>query len=297
VTEDPGANQLELLALRFTFVAREPLHFPPGKSANLLRGAFGTVLRRTSCDANCPGARHCPIRANCTYARMFEPSVLVAGPSGLLNRPRPFVFRAAHLDGKTIAPGSPFFFDLHLFDTRHAAVASLEATFNELAREGFGPNRARAELTPVYHAQPMAISLNRCEQQINKVRVQFITPTELKDQAALATQPDFGILAARIRDRISTLRELYGEGPLTLDFRGFGERAARIRMTRCELKHIATSRRSSRTGQVHQIGGFVGEADYEGDLAEFMPFLRAAKWIGVGRQTVWGKGEIHTSLL
>lgn len=29
----------------------------------------------------------------------------------------------------------------------------------------------------------------------------------------------------RVRDRISQLRELYGEGSLVLDFRGFGERA------------------------------------------------------------------------
>jgi hypothetical protein len=35
-----------LYPLRFSFLAREAVHFPPGKSANLLRGAFGTILRR-----------------------------------------------------------------------------------------------------------------------------------------------------------------------------------------------------------------------------------------------------------
>ncbi len=55
-------------------------------------------------------------------------------------------------------------------------------------------------------------------------------------------------------------------------------------------------RRSSRTGQTHSIGGFIGEAEYEGDLREFVPFLRAAKWTGVGRQTVWGKGEIEVKV-
>jgi hypothetical protein len=310
VTEDLEAYQIELFPLRFTFVAREPLHFPIGKSTNLLRGAFGTVFRQITCDDDCPGARHCLVRANCSYARMFEPSALNNGPSGLRDWPRPFVFRASHLDGKTIAPESSFFFDLYLFDTRHAAVAALEATFNQLAGNGLGANRARVELIGVRRLDenhcphqlsaspaPMVISLNRSEQHVSKVRVQFVTPTELKVDASLAKQPDFDILAARIRDRISTLRELYGNGPLTMDFRSFGERAARIQMTRCDLKQIATSRRSSRTGQVHSIGGFVGEADYEGDLAEFIPFLRAAQWTGVGRQTVWGKGEIHISLL
>ena len=28
------------------------------------------------------------------------------------------------------------------------------------------------------------------------------------------------------------------------------------------------------------------------DVAEFLPYLEIARWTGVGRQTVWGKGEI-----
>ena len=127
---------------------------------------------------------------------------------------------------------------------------------------------------------------------VNRVRVRFLTPTELKSGQQLAPSPEFAVLAARIRDRISTLRELYGGGALDIDFRAFGERAATVRMTRCEIRNVAVTRRSSRTGQVHPIGGFVGEAEYEGDLGEFVPYLKAAKWTGVGRQTVWGKGEI-----
>jgi len=33
--------------------------------------------------------------------------------------------------------------------------------------------------------------------------------------------------------------------------------------------------------------------EYEGDLTEFVPYLRAARWTGVGRQTAWGKGAIE----
>ena len=44
---------------------------------------------------------------------------------------------------------------------------------------------------------------------------------------------------------------------------------------------------------MHPIGGFTGTAEYVGDLAEFLPWLRAARWVGVGRQTVWGKGDVR----
>jgi hypothetical protein len=124
-------------------------------------------------------------------------------------------------------------------------------------------------------------------------RVRFVTPTELKLQNTLAARPDFAVLFARIRDRLSSLRAFYGCGPLDIDFQAMGERASRVEMTRCELHDQHARRRSSRTGQVHPLGGFTGEAEYRGDLAEFLPYLRAARWTGVGRQTVWGKGELH----
>jgi hypothetical protein len=285
--------------LRFSFVARERISFPQGKSSNILRGAFGVIFRRIACVPQCTGARECEWRASCPYARMFEPRALASGPSGLADWPRPFVFRATHLDGRTIHPGESFHFDLNLFDVKGEAVAYLVLAFSQLAHEGLGPGRSRVELTGVSQLDtnydsaiaPLVLDLAASE-PITCVRVRFLTPTELKSGQQLATRPEFSILAARIRDRISTLRELYGEGPLAIDFRAFGERAALVRMTRCEVRQIDVERRSSRTGQTHPIGGFIGEAEYEGDLGEFVPYLRAARWTGVGRQTVWGKGEI-----
>ncbi len=304
-----------LYPLRFSFVARESVHFPQGKSANLLRGAFGSIFRRVACVPHCAGPRACEIRTSCPYARMFEPTALGDGPSGLADWPRPFVFRATHLDGCTILPGASFFFDLNLFDMSSPAIAYLVLTFAQLACEGLGPHRGRANLTEVSQlgengefvariydgasvlcsrgTEPMELSLEPPSERIERVRVRFVTPTELKSGHQLAERPDFAVLAARIRDRISILRELYDNGPLTLDFRAFGERGARIKMIRCQLGRVDAVRRSSRTGQVHSIGGFLGEAEYEGDLGEFIPYLRAAKWTGVGRQTVWGKGEIE----
>jgi hypothetical protein len=125
-----------------------------------------------------------------------------------------------------------------------------------------------------------------------RIRVEFLTPTELKYEGCIVERPEFAILFARVRDRISTLRALYGSGPLEIDFNAAGARAAAVRMARCELRRVAVERRSSRTGQSHSIGGFTGFAEYEGELAEWVPYLEAARWTGVGRQAVWGKGEI-----
>jgi hypothetical protein len=90
--------------------------------------------------------------------------------------------------------------------------------------------------------------------------VDFLSPTELKHEHRVASRPEFPILFGRIRDRISTLRRLYGEGPLDIDFQEIAGAAA-VRMTRCEGRRVEGRPRSSRTGQSHSIGGFVGVAE------------------------------------
>lgn len=261
---------LELYPLRFSFVAHEAIDFPAAKAGNTLRGAFGMK------------------------ARMVEPFASRPGPSGMRDSPRPLVFRANHLDGKHIQAGERFHFDLHLFDL--TAIDRVVEGFKELKE--LGARRGRVEFKQAMSSidggeqiRPIRLGLGHTT-EASRLRVRFVTPTELKSGQQLAERPQFGILAARIRDRISTLRQLYGPGPLEIDFRGFGERAERVKMTRCEIGRVEIERRSSRTGQTHPIGGFVGEAEYEGDLTEFVPYLRVAEWTGVGRQTVWGKGEI-----
>jgi hypothetical protein len=279
----------DLFPLRFRFTASDPIHFPPGKSGNILRGSFGRIFKKLTCAPECADARRCSSRSACAYARLFEPaSVGGEGPSGLQDWPRPFVFRASHLDGVTVASGARFHFGLNVFEMREPAIEHFTRTFTELAREGLGPGRRQAVLESVDGSEPLRLPVALEQPRTRRVRVRFLTPTELKG----AQRPEFGVLMARIRDRVSTLRALYGSGPLEVDFKAMGERAACVLMTRCEIEQVEVERLSGRTGQRHSLGGFVGMAEYEGDLGEFVPYLEIARWTGVGRQTVWGKGEI-----
>jgi hypothetical protein len=244
-----SATTFDLYPLRFRFTTCKLRDF----SANTLRGAFGSALKKIDSDA---------------YARFFAPKRAEgSGPSGLVNPPRPFVLRML----------GPLEVGLNLFLTPTTAVELFTRVMAELGT-----------VSSVVGTEPLRLSLSVSEGRVCRVRVRFLTPTELKG----AAQPEFGILLARIRDRISTLRELYSDGPLAIDFKAFGERASRVAMTRCELVPVAAERTSRATGQRHSLGGFTGVAEYEGDLAEFLPYLEIARWTGVGRQTVWGKGEI-----
>lgn len=310
---------LLLHPLRLDFTARDSVRFPAGKPGNILRGAFGTIFRDLVCDPKCESARTCERRETCPYARVFEPTALEKGPSGLSDWPRPFVFRAGHLDGTTVHPGDSFHFDLNIFEMREPAIRYFILAFSEIAHEGLGQKRGRATLSAVYRLDesgrplrqiyrpesdevadpgpPLSVSLDPASGDVRRLRVRFDSATELKAGKRLAERPYFRVLFSRARDRVSTLCMLYQDAPLDVDFKEMGQRAGEVVMTRCEIQWRDIARRSSRTGQVHPLGGFVGEAEYEGNLTEFLPILKAAEWTGVGRHTVWGKGAIDVQPL
>lgn len=260
----------DVLACQFQLAARRVIQFPPGLATNVLRGALGYALREVASAED--------------YARIFQPEAPSAGPSGLSDWPRPFVLRASSLEGRTFRPGERFCFQLHLFDARDSTIEHFTRAFAHWA-----------DLVSVDRTQ-VAVDLTPGTHPVSNIRVKFQTPTDLKS-AAGAGPAEFSVLLARARDRVSTLRSLYGPGPLEIDFRGLAKRARSVKTVSSDVRRVAVERRSSRTGQRHRIGGFTGFADYQGDLAEFLPYLEAAQWTGVGRHCAWGNGYITTEIL
>jgi CRISPR-associated endoribonuclease Cas6 len=291
-------------AFRFKFKAQGPVFFPRGLAGNIFRGAFGQIFRRV-CDGT----------ADPTYARIFEPQH-ASGPSGFANAPRPFVLRPQDLDERPFRAGDLFYLDVHLFDLDEKLFSYFVLIFLRFAQEGLGPGRVPVELTAVQSLTlerrpggtvwnqagygllppPLQIDLNPVCEAAERLRVEFRTPTELKSENSISKVPEFAILFRRVRDRISTLSSFYGQ-PLEFDFKAMGKRSQAVRLTGYQTRWERAERRSSRTGQQHSLNGFVGWAEYEGDLREFTPWLQAGYWSGVGRQTVWGKGEITTKAI
>jgi len=236
------------------------------------------------------------------------------GPSGLRDAPRPFVLRVRELDGRAFEEGEEFEIGLHLFALELGGV--FRDALQCMAEAGVGRGRVklnwlgcdaqtvRCELaagadrrrdSAPENALACALPDGRGAEtergECEALRVEFLSPTELKgwDRQGL---PPFEVLLARVRDRASALQALYGPGEPELDFSGLGERAKAVRTSGGRVEWVSGERTSARTGQRHPLGGFRGHVEYDGELGEFMPLLRTACWTGVGRQTVWGHGEI-----
>ena len=123
--------------------------------------------------------------------------------------------------------------------------------------------------------------------------ISFLTPTFIRADGLVIREPEFHHIFKRLRDRINALNTFLGDGPLEADFRGLGERSEKIRRVAGRFEWIDRARTSAKTGQRHELSGFVGEATYEGGLQEFLPWLVMGELVHVGKHAPWGNGRLE----
>jgi hypothetical protein len=126
-----------------------------------------------------------------------------------------------------------------------------------------------------------------------RITLRFLTPTFLRAEGEVVRRPEFHHVIKRLRDRVNALATFYGDGPLQMDFRGFGQRAEQVRTVSHQTEWIERARTSSKTGQRHELSGFIGESTYEGNLTEFLPWLALGELVHVGKHTAWGHGRMN----
>ena len=265
-----SGRDFRALRVQLRFQARETIRFP-ALAGNALRGAIGLQLA----------------------SELFRPAAPDSSPSGFETPPPPFVIRAGHLNHQRFNRAQSFTVGLFVFDLQPEVLRRLAIAFAALEDEGLGPSRGRAALEEVSYDE-LDFDLGAVS-PCHRLEVVFESPTELKGvaQASACRPPEFAVLLARARDRVSTLRSLYQGGPVETDFAALGARAGAVRLTAGSVSPFEEQRKSTRTGQRHPMNGFIGSARYEGALGEFVPWLHAAEATGVGRHTVWGFGAIR----
>jgi hypothetical protein len=246
--------------------------------------------------------------------------------------PRPFVFRAPQAPQTRFEKAETFEFGLVLIGRALDFLPYFVLSFRELAAEGLGLNRARCTLERVeqtgvssngagpgiceakliYSAKDQVFRAtgsvstdewirarlrelpgpNGSEPTL-RITIRFLAPTLLRADGEAVRRPEFHHVFKRLRDRINALSTFFGNGPLALDFRELGERAERVRTVSAQIDWVERYRTSSKTRQRHELSGFVGEATYEGELSEFLPWLALGELAHVGKHTAWGNGWIE----
>ena len=311
-------NNLRIARYRFTLEALEELHLPPYKGSTL-RGGFGHVFKRTVCfQKDAQSCDACLLKNNCPYAYLFETS---PPPDAEVLRtysdvPLPFVIEPP-LDRRThYPPGDLLEFGLVLVGRAINYLPYFVVVFRELGRVGIGRGRGKYVLQRIAAVQPLdgtealvydgvdvivrdedlSVSYAEIEARArmlphDRVTVRFLTPTRLKHEGKYVERPDFHILVRALLRRISSLSYFHCGERWETDYRGIIEQAKGVELAEARTGWVDWERYSRRQRQRMNLGGFVGQATYEGAIGPFLPLLVLGELVHVGKACVFGNGR------
>jgi hypothetical protein len=308
--------ELSLARYRFTLRIREPVTLPRHKG-NVLRGGFGNMFRRVVCAQperkRCVG---CLLQHHCAYGVLFEPSPPPGAEALSKNEavPRPFVIEPPLGQQTDYGKDEYLDFGLILIGQATAYLPYFVVAFQELGRRGLGRQSGRFELEQVTVEHPgsepivvFAAGETRDTKLLvtatevkawagtlptDQIMLTLLTPTRLKHRGRWVKHgPPFGALIKTLLGRVSSLSYFHCGQRFETDFRGLIDRAAEVRVARCETRWEDWSRFSGRQKQRVRMGGLVGRVAYEGNLRDYLPLLALGELVHVGKGTVFGNGQ------
>jgi hypothetical protein len=309
------------LRLRHTLRATASSILPPYKGS-MLRGAFGHALRRAVCTMGPQQpCESCRLRQACVYTRIFETFIEGHPPpllAGLPTAPNPYVFEPQG-EEQRYAPGDPLEFDLLLFGQAIDLNAYAQLAVERMAAAGLGKDRHPFLLDRIQAllpdgtwrillaggvvvdsaALPASLPTRRNLDGLGDLDaptaiLRFLTPTRLKAQSQRLTNVSFrGLAFAMIRRTLEIAHFHVPGAAIDWTFRPLLDLASAIRITSTDLVWRDWDRYSNRQGTKMTFGGFTGTLRLEGDLAGFVPLLRTAEILHLGKGATFGQGRIQ----
>ena len=299
--------------------AKARLPWPREKRGQTFRGGIGLTFRKLVCHDISLDCRECPLEPQCAYPAVFRarPPETADRLSNYADIPQPFILATPDTAAAGFEAGERFMLRLVLVGSAAQEIPLFLMSLKNLADEGIGPSRAQFEIVEVrsqcpgtsdevvyqrgnsrvrpmqrfFRAQDLMVE---GDESRNTLRLRFVTPAEIKDSGQLVNRPQFGPWFRRLRDRANALAVFFGSGAFDVDFKALGDLANDVRLIEHRTDFGSRQRSSSRTGQTHPIAGFSGEATYEGEaLGAFMPFVRLAEWVSVGKHATFGQGRVE----
>jgi len=296
------------------------IFMPAFNKGSILRGAFGTSLRKLVCVVNRSiSCDACILKDRCVYTLIFNPTGINPAKR-LRNVPRGFVLKPP-LEKETVySSDKPLSFEMVLIGDRINYLPYVIVPVIELGKIGIGLNRGRfilndisvikngisesiydPESNTVRNIQKIITGSELLEQagKINRQRItlEFLTPTRIKynptgekGKSEIVMVPEFHHIVRRLRDRINALSVTYCGSPINVDFIRIAERAMAVKTKGMNLRWIKVKRKSKTQPIQHDQSGFMGKITFEGDLKEFLPLLLLGEYVHVGEDAVFGNG-------
>ncbi len=295
----PETSALDLHVFRFRLRALGTVRFDsfPGPA---LRGALGDSPEVST--------------------RLFTPPAALP-QKRFADPPRPVTLRP-RFDAGVYAPGSQLELDMTLVGGAGAALGALVRALMRLGEQGIGDGRRghpgagrftleRVDAVGPRGVAPVVTSRGLFRPQSfpwrfphdfdapgpargGSVRVEFDSPTFVNRDGETRGDLTFRSVVDDLLRRVSLLAQAYGAGivyPRESEL-ALLEAAAGVRSRDAALRWREVERFSRRQRSSMTFGGWMGWIEYEGDdFAPWLPLLRAAGLLHVGKHTAFGFGQ------
>ncbi|MGP8322062.1 MAG: CRISPR system precrRNA processing endoribonuclease RAMP protein Cas6 [Methanosarcinaceae archaeon] len=297
------------------------LILPPYKGSTL-RGGFGHALKRVACMNRGEECTGCILRSTCVYSYIFETALFngAHGKTEGFRLPHPFIIEPSPDGRQFYKTGDTLDFNLILVGQAINYIPHVILAFEELGKIGIGKNRGEYRDNGKYRLDKVISTGCNCEMTIydgkshviddtgvmdsadllnasydsgcSKITLRFLTPARIKYNGNFIDDLDFAILMRNLLRRLSWLAEIHCDDKWNLDWKGIISRAeVGVKTVYSDLCWHDWERYSNRQEKRLKMGGFMGDITFEGDLAEFLPFLRLGEYLHVGKGTVYGLGK------
>jgi hypothetical protein len=304
--------------LNFVCEAATYVHFGPQAGAQI-RGALWNALEKFACPD--PAARHDPQHTRfcpmCRLMALEEISGRGVNPARPLAIRPPLSPRAEH--DRRYDPGQQFEIGVNLFGDAGDLFHYVCHAVYQIGADGVGYGRGRFMLRQVTANNPFTgerqtllgerglLTIPGCpvvSQQVeaavshlpqDRIRLRFLTPTQITHQGRVLSRPDFAAMVARLLERCQSLELHYTSRPAEAEVwrqrhLALAESAALIHLRQDNTRWVSVRSYSRRSGYQDDIGGMVGEVLVEGDLRPFLPWLVWGQSLHVGKHVIKGAG-------
>ncbi|MBC7249683.1 MAG: CRISPR system precrRNA processing endoribonuclease RAMP protein Cas6 [Anaerolineae bacterium] len=312
-------SRFRVAKYRFMLRALEDTRLPRYKGG-MLRGGFGHVFKRAVCvhrDWRTRACGDCLLRSRCAYAYIFEtlPPDDIEITEKLSDAPRPFVLEPPLERRTDYRAGDVLSFGLVLVGQGIIYLPYFIAVFQALGEAGLGRERGRFQLQEVEVVHPLRgeggllyrsgedfvldrdLSLGYEEVEAaagamfqERLSLRFLTPMRLKYRGQYVSEPSFHVLFRNVVRRVSWLSYFHCGERWEADFPALVAAAEKVTTQHMATEWVDWGRTSTRQRRHMTLGGFIGEAEYKGDLAPFLPLILLGSLVHVGKACTFGHG-------
>lgn len=307
---------MKLAKYRFVIKPRSELILPAYKGSTF-RGGFGHAFKRAVCADREGECAKCPLQSKCVYFYVFE-TKLLSQSERLKNTyvPHPFVIEPPLEERQRYEIDDKLSFHLILVGRAVDYIPYFIFAFEELGRIGIGKNRGKYTLEKVISINKnkdreiliydgkshirdeygvidsVNLVMEALQLNYHLATLRFLTPTRIKYGGKLTKEIDFEVVMRNLLRRLSWLAEVHCEEKWDMDWKGLLNRAKeRVNTVHSDLRWHDWERYSQRQAKKLKMGGFIGDITFEGDLTEFLPFLKLGEYLHIGKGTVYGLGK------